>query len=382
MNLADISMGYGMTSGMDSAEEDRQRAEVFDALSHPTRILILKALSQEALGFADLKKRLGIDSSGHLQHHLNKLDKLVKTGEYGKYILSAEGKDALLTMEMVERAATAGSPQKGRNHLVKKDLVWNVIVVALAVMVIVSMLVLALQFALLKNQASTFQSSLNSNNQEITQLTESLTQCETAWGISQAVISATPQSSWYPPLSTIDGKPTKIVLRSSEMGYFYGPDPLPYVEWPRFPLTIDSANGAVLLPDLGWTNPRGNYSLQFSEEYGLKPYLMISATITNYYTQADFENYAALSSMNWVLIEHNYTEVSLIVKLFRQDNSLVQADYLNLTLEQGRMNNLGNKQFSMRNGDIAAVIFYLRPESYDFDHYEFYISSMQPVPIT
>ena len=38
-------------------EHDRQRAEVFDALGHPTRILILKVLSEGALGFAELKKR-------------------------------------------------------------------------------------------------------------------------------------------------------------------------------------------------------------------------------------------------------------------------------------------------------------------------------------
>ena len=52
-------------------ENDRQRAEVFDALGHPTRIVILKALSEGALGFADLKKKTAIDSGGHLQHHLN-----------------------------------------------------------------------------------------------------------------------------------------------------------------------------------------------------------------------------------------------------------------------------------------------------------------------
>jgi DNA-binding HxlR family transcriptional regulator len=90
-------------------ETDRQRAEVFDALGHPTRILILKILSEGALGFADLKKKTGFDSSGHLQHHLTKLNGLIKTDEYGKYCLSDEGKDALLTVQTVENA----SPKKG-----------------------------------------------------------------------------------------------------------------------------------------------------------------------------------------------------------------------------------------------------------------------------
>jgi DNA-binding HxlR family transcriptional regulator len=87
-------------------EQDKQRAEVFDALGHPTRILILKVLSEGSLGFADLKKKTGIDSSGHLQHHLTKLNGLIKTDEYGKYCLSDEGKDALLTVQTVESASS------------------------------------------------------------------------------------------------------------------------------------------------------------------------------------------------------------------------------------------------------------------------------------
>ena len=85
-------------------EQDRQSAEVFDALGHPTRILILKVLSEGSLGFADLKKKTAFESSGHLQHHLTKLNGLIKTDEYGKYCLSDHGKDALLTVQTVENA--------------------------------------------------------------------------------------------------------------------------------------------------------------------------------------------------------------------------------------------------------------------------------------
>ncbi len=87
-------------------EDDRQRAEVFDALGHPTRILILKVLNEGAIGFADLKKKTSIESSGHLQHHLTKLNGLIKTDDYGKYCLSDQGKDALLTVQTVENATT------------------------------------------------------------------------------------------------------------------------------------------------------------------------------------------------------------------------------------------------------------------------------------
>jgi DNA-binding HxlR family transcriptional regulator len=93
-------------------EIDKQRAEVFDALGHPTRILILKVLSEGAVGFADLKKKTGIDSSGHLQHHLTKLNGLIKTDEYGKYCLSDQGKDALLTVQTVEKASPKSNIQE------------------------------------------------------------------------------------------------------------------------------------------------------------------------------------------------------------------------------------------------------------------------------
>ena len=96
-------------------EQDKQRAEVFDALGHPTRILILKVLSEDSLGFADLKKKTSIESSGHLQHHLTKLDGLIKNDEYGKYCLSEQGKDALLTVQTVENASPKSSLKEKTN---------------------------------------------------------------------------------------------------------------------------------------------------------------------------------------------------------------------------------------------------------------------------
>lgn len=99
---------------MEDMDRDRQRAEVFDALGHPTRISILKILSDEPLGFADLKKRMGTESSGHLQHHLSKLNGLIKTDEHGKYCLSDQGKDALFTVQTVKKALERGAKENGR----------------------------------------------------------------------------------------------------------------------------------------------------------------------------------------------------------------------------------------------------------------------------
>ena len=125
-----------MSMVADVIDQDRRRAEVFDALSHPTRIMILKALSDEAVGFADLKKKLGIESSGHLQHHLNKLNDLVKTDEYGKYTLSDQGKDALLSVQTVERTAKIETKQNGKVQRPKKNIVLLSVVIALAFLLV------------------------------------------------------------------------------------------------------------------------------------------------------------------------------------------------------------------------------------------------------
>jgi hypothetical protein len=63
-----------LTNDEQAIEKEEQQAEVFDALGHPTRIVILKALNEGPSGFAELKKKTGIESSGHLLHHLNKLN--------------------------------------------------------------------------------------------------------------------------------------------------------------------------------------------------------------------------------------------------------------------------------------------------------------------
>jgi DNA-binding transcriptional ArsR family regulator len=116
---------------------DIERAEVFDALGHPMRIGILKLLSREPLSFADLKKKTQIDSSGHLQHHLTKLDGLIKTDEHGKYCLSDVGNDALFAMQTVETASRRGERSRGSYSLRARTLL-NIAVLALAVCMIVS----------------------------------------------------------------------------------------------------------------------------------------------------------------------------------------------------------------------------------------------------
>lgn len=62
-----------------------KRAELFETLAHQTRINIIRALENQQLSFAELKRHLGIEISGNLQHHLAKLGDLIKQTEEGKY---------------------------------------------------------------------------------------------------------------------------------------------------------------------------------------------------------------------------------------------------------------------------------------------------------
>ncbi|MEM1558383.1 MAG: winged helix-turn-helix domain-containing protein [Thermoproteota archaeon] len=69
--------------------------EVFEAVSHPLRIRILKALAKSPMGFSEIKKALGIESSGELSFHLNKMRNLLDKDSEGRYVLNSTGYDAL-----------------------------------------------------------------------------------------------------------------------------------------------------------------------------------------------------------------------------------------------------------------------------------------------
>ena len=127
-----------MSNDEHAAQKDIQQAEVFDALGHPTRIGILKALSEGPAGFAELKKKTGIESSGHLLHHLNKLNGLVKTDEYGKYCLSDQGKDALLSVQTVEKVADLKANRKAADFIEHAETILKGITALFAVLLVIS----------------------------------------------------------------------------------------------------------------------------------------------------------------------------------------------------------------------------------------------------
>ena len=75
------------------------KAEVFEALGHPTRIRILQELSEKPLPFSELKRAAGLDSNGLLTFHLGKLGGLVSLNPDGAYALTDEGREALRIVE-------------------------------------------------------------------------------------------------------------------------------------------------------------------------------------------------------------------------------------------------------------------------------------------
>lgn len=86
------------------------RAELFEALGHPTRIRILEALGEGPLGFSEIKRRVGLESNGLLSFHLGKLDGLIRLTEEGSYGITDEGREALRvvgTVSILEKGSLA-----------------------------------------------------------------------------------------------------------------------------------------------------------------------------------------------------------------------------------------------------------------------------------
>jgi len=80
---------------------DATRAELFEALGHPIRVKILQSLEAKPMGFAELKKEVGIESSGHLEFHLRKLSGLVGSTPDGFYTLTDDGREAIRVLKSV-----------------------------------------------------------------------------------------------------------------------------------------------------------------------------------------------------------------------------------------------------------------------------------------
>ena len=75
--------------------------EVFEAISHPLRVSILKKLAKKPTRCADLKRTMKIKSSGLLDFHLKKMETIVTTNKDGLYTLNDRGFAALRAVHVV-----------------------------------------------------------------------------------------------------------------------------------------------------------------------------------------------------------------------------------------------------------------------------------------
>ncbi len=76
-------------------------SELFEKISHPTRVKILKLLDASPQNFSQLKNKLQIESSGNLDHHLKKLGDLILL-DSGLYKISDVGKEAIRAIKSIE----------------------------------------------------------------------------------------------------------------------------------------------------------------------------------------------------------------------------------------------------------------------------------------
>jgi DNA-binding HxlR family transcriptional regulator len=85
-------------------------AELFEKISHPTRLKILTLLQDNPMNFSQLKAALNIESNGNLDHHLKKLDTLIFLDVGGLYKLSDDGKEAIQAVHVMESTIKPKKP--------------------------------------------------------------------------------------------------------------------------------------------------------------------------------------------------------------------------------------------------------------------------------
>ncbi|MEM2136532.1 MAG: helix-turn-helix domain-containing protein [Candidatus Methanomethylicia archaeon] len=77
--------------------------DLFEAISHPLRVEIIKLLAKGPRRFADIKRELRIKSGGLLDFHLKKLDNLISINDEGFYVLNEKGFAALQALEVISK---------------------------------------------------------------------------------------------------------------------------------------------------------------------------------------------------------------------------------------------------------------------------------------
>lgn len=380
----------------DEFAEERRRAEVFDALSHPTRIMILKALSENPAGFAELKKQIGIESSGHLQHHISKLNDLVKTDENGKYALSDEGKDALNSVETVEKVTESGARKKQKAVTVKTSTVLKLASLALVALLVASCALVVFEnntVSLLKNELnqrdaviSDLCSQVDSLNATVSQQTETVSYLNTELNLAKSVLSIEhPEESRYLTTEEPEENVTKILLESTDVWFQSDYVDSSFSDFANVQVKVGGALGMYDV-DVGGDNVTvfivrcntfNGYSwMSYTSD---EPFLLIGATVKNDYTLEDAENLTDQNApvSNLTSMGNSWSFVKLTVKLYDAHGNIIESTEPIFT---GSSTALGSREFVVKSGGTTQVVFYLEPESWDIDHYEIFVDYVTDSP--
>jgi DNA-binding transcriptional ArsR family regulator len=361
-----------LTMSAENVDEDRRRAEIFDALSHPTRILILKALNEGSLGFADLKKKLGIESSGHLQHHINKLNGLIRTDDYGKYTLSDQGRDALYSVETVEKVTGSEANKNGKTRSLTRNIAMKASVITLAILLVLSSAIAAFEY----RNTSSLQSVVSERDNTLVEHGKVTTWIDTALNLTQMILNIKPpNASQYLttlPDSNNRGMLTKIFLLFTAPGYTYDPYPWPLSTELRNALNVPTDNGSIRLPDFGWDYLPGEYSHSGSGD----PILMVGVTVRNDYTPND-----AGSGLIGNRLGSYASYINLAVQFYGQDGNVVQgANATGIPAPlPSEPTGKGGVAFQLGSGQTKQIVFYFSPSGLDINvinRYEIYVTSL------
>ena len=114
---------------------DSSRADLFEALGHPIRVKILRTLESKPMGFAELKREVGIESGGHLQFHLGKLTGLVGTTATGSYVLTDDGREAIRVLNLTAKSSEEIAPTAKAVSLGKAN--WTIPILACLLVAVV-----------------------------------------------------------------------------------------------------------------------------------------------------------------------------------------------------------------------------------------------------
>ncbi len=125
-----------------SPDQDLSKAELFEAMGHPTRIRLIQCLAKGPQGFSELKHALGIESNGLLAFHLRKMGEFVRENAEGKYALTDYGIEAVRLSYVLEKPTgnADGRPLKITSGVVgtrtKKAIVVAVVLVVVLVVAV------------------------------------------------------------------------------------------------------------------------------------------------------------------------------------------------------------------------------------------------------